>query len=88
MNKRSVGFLALTFFLGILVGSVLGQAIGLFLPEEGIARELFVTYHGFSIGPTPINLVALVITLGLEVKVNLMSVVGIFVVAQLLRWFR
>lgn len=88
MNKRSIGFLALTFFLGILVGSVLGQAIGLFLPEEGVARLLFVTPHGFGLGPSTLNLIAFDVTVGLQVHANLMSVVGIFVVAQLLRWFR
>ncbi len=89
LSKRSIGFLALTFFLGILVGSVLGQAMGLFLPADSVAHQLFVQQHddiGFD--PVRIDLIVFEITVGFMVRVNLMSVVGIFVVAQLLRWFR
>lgn len=83
-----MGFLALTLFLGILVGSVVGQAIGLFVPEGGVAHQLFVDYQGFGLGPTSVDLVAFDLTLGFSIHVNLMSVIGIFLVAQLLRWIR
>ena len=80
--------MALTFFLGILVGSVLGEALGLFLPSSGVAHQLFVQYESFGFGPTRLDLVIFEVTIGFMVRVNLMSVIGIFVVAQLLRWFR
>lgn len=83
-----MGGLALTFFLGIIVGSVLGQVIGLFLAEGSTAHQLFVQYQRFGFGPTPIDLIVFEITVGFFVRVNLMSVIGIFLVAQLLRWFR
>lgn len=67
---------------------MLGEAIGLFLDPEGTAHQLFVKPTTFGFGPAPIDLIIFEITLGLRVQVNLMSVVGIFVVAQLLRWFR
>lgn len=88
LARRSVGFLALTLFLGILVGSVVGQAIGLFVPEGGVAHQLFVDYESFGLGPASIDLVAFDLTLGFSVHVNLMSVIGVFLVAQLLRWIR
>lgn len=88
LARRSAGFLALTFFVGILVGSVLGQAVGLFVPEGSVAHQLFVQYEDFGFGPTPIDLVAFDVTIGLYVHVNLMSVIGIFLVAQILRWIR
>ena len=37
---------------------------------------------------TTIDLVAFELTLGFSVHVNLMSVIGVFLVAQLLRWVR
>lgn len=74
--------------MGILVGSVLGQTIGLFVPEGSVAHQLFVQYESFGFGPTPIDLVAFDVTVGLSVHVNLMSVIGIFLVAQILRWIR
>ena len=88
LTRRSVGFLALTLFLGILVGSVVGQAIGLFVTEGGVAHQLFVNHVPFGPDPMTFDLVALDITLGFKVHVNLMSVIGVFLVAQLLRWIR
>lgn len=89
MRSRSVGFLALTFFLGILVGSVVGQALGLFVSEGSVAHDLFVrTYSPIGFAPTTLHLVVVDFTMGIVVKVNLMSVIGIFLVAQLLRWVR
>lgn len=89
MRSRSVGFVALAFFLGILLGSVVGQAIGLFVPEGSVAYELFVKPHATpGLGPATIHLIAFDLTLGLTLRANLMSVIGIFVVAQLLRWIR
>ncbi len=88
LSRRSVAFLTLTFFLGIVVGSVLSQAIGLFLRNGSTAHQLFVQYEEFGFGPMPINLIVFHLTLGFYVHVNLMSVIGIFLVAQLLRWFR
>jgi len=88
LRKRSVGFLALTFFLGILVGSVMSQVIGLFFTEGSTAHQLFVQYLSFGFGPTDVNLLVADVTLGLHIHVNLMSAFGVFIVAQLLRWVR
>ena len=78
----------MTFFLGILVGSVIGQTIGLFVEDGTVAHQLFVKYESFGFGPAFVDLVVFDFTLGLNVHVNLMSVIGVFLVAQLLRWIR
>lgn len=88
LSRRSLGLLALTFFLGILIGSVVGQTIGLFVPEGSVAHQLFVQYESFGFGPAFVDLVVFDFTLGFNVHVNLMSVIGVFFVAQLLRWIR
>lgn len=88
LARRRLGTTTLIFFLGILVGSVVSQAVGLFLPEEGTAHQLFVQYLSFGFGPVDLNLIVFDITLGFHVHVNLLSVIGIFLVAQLLRWYR
>ncbi len=79
---------SLIFLLGIIVGSVLSQAVGLFLPEGSTAHQLFVQYLSFGFGPASINLIVFDIELGFHVHVNLLSVIGVFLVAQLLRWYR
>ena len=70
------------------MGSVLSQAIGLFLTDGSVAHQLFVQYERFGFEFDPIDLIVFEWSMGFYVRVNLMSVIGIFVVAQLLRWFR
>lgn len=67
---------------------MVGQAIGLFVPEGSVAHQLFVQYESFGFSPATIDLVVFDITLGFNIHVNLMSVIGVFLVAQLLRWIR
>jgi hypothetical protein len=62
--------------------------IGLFVPEGSVAHQLFVQYESFGFGPAAVDLVVIDFTLGLNIHVNLMSVIGVFLVAQLLRWIR
>ncbi len=83
--KRRIGLVALVFFLGVIVGSVVGEVIGLVLPEGNVMRELFVSGKVLSVGPFDLDLIVLQLTFGLSLKVNLISVLGIVVVALLLR---
>jgi len=78
---------ALILFLGIIVGSVVGQLIGLVLPEGKVIRDVFVNSTDFHAGPVHIDLVVFSFTFGFSLRVNLMSAVGIFVVALILRWY-
>ena len=85
--KRRISQIALIFFLGVVLGSVVGELIGLILPEGNIIRELFVTGKEFSVGPFYCNLIVFSFMLGFSLKVNLVSVLGIVVVAFLLRMY-
>jgi hypothetical protein len=78
---------ALVFFLGVVLGSVVGELIGLLLPEGNVIRELFVSGKEFRAGPAHIDLIVFTFTLGFSLKVNLVSVLGIIVVAFLLRMY-
>jgi hypothetical protein len=74
-------------FLGIVVGAVVGEAIGLLMPEGKVVRDVFVNSTDFHIGPVHLDLVVFSFTIGFSLRVNLMSAVGIFLVALVLRWF-
>ena len=50
-TRRRIGFVALVFFLGVILGSVVGEVIGLLLPEGNVMRELFVSGKVFNVGP-------------------------------------
>jgi hypothetical protein len=85
--KRRIGLVALVFFLGVVLGGVVGETIGLLLPEDNVIRELFVSGREFQVGPVYLNLIVMTFTLGFSLKVNLVSVLGIIVVAFLLKWY-
>jgi hypothetical protein len=73
--------------LGIVVGTAVGEAVGLLMPEGKVVRDVFVNSTDFHIGPLHIDLVVFSFTFGFSLRVNLMSAVGVFVMALVLRWF-
>ena len=83
--KRRIGMIALVFFLGVVLGSVVGELIGLLLPEGNVLRELFVSGKEFRVGPAHLDMVVFSFTIGFTLKVNLVSVLGIIIVAFMLR---
>jgi hypothetical protein len=86
-RRRSLAVVALIMFLGIVVGTAVGEAVGLLMPEGKVVRDVFVNSTDFHVGPLHIDLVVFSLTFGFSLKVNLMSAVGVFVMALVLRWF-
>jgi hypothetical protein len=86
--KKSLGTVALTLMLGVLIGAIFSEVIGLLLNEGSVAEQLFVRYISFGPEVTHWNLVIIDLTFGFEIHFNLMSVIGVFVASQLLRWYR
>jgi hypothetical protein len=69
----------------VIVGSVVGEVIGLLLPEGNVMRELFVSGKVLEVKPFELDLLVFTLTFGFSLKVNLISVLGIVFVALLLR---
>ncbi len=86
-RRRSVGTIALILFLGIVVGTVLGEVVGLVLPEGKVIRDVFVNSLDYHFGPHHVDLVVFGFTVGFSLSVNLMGVIGLFAMILLLRWF-
>jgi len=86
-RRRALGIVALVLFLGVVVGTVTGEVIGLLLPEGRVIRDVFVNSTDFHVGPLHLDLVVFSFTFGFSLRVNLMSAVGIFAVALVLRWY-
>ena len=86
-TKKRIGMIALVFFLGVVLGSVVGELIGLLLPADNVIRELFVSGKEFSVGPVHLDMIIFTFTLAFTLKVNLVSVLGIVVVAFLMRMY-
>jgi hypothetical protein len=87
--RKSLGTVTLVMFLGLVIGAILSQVIGLFITDEAsVAHQLFVKNVKFGLDHATWNLVVLDITFGIRFHFNFMSVVGVFVASQLLRWYR
>jgi len=86
--RKSIGTVALTLLLGVLIGAICSELIGLFLPEQSVAHQLFVRYVDFGPEVTRLDLVVLELTVGFKIRFNLMSLVGVFIASQILRWYR
>jgi hypothetical protein len=86
--KKSLGTVALALFLGILIGAICSELIGLFLAKGSVAEQLFVRYISFGPEVVKLDLVILDLTFGFKFHFNLMSLIGVFIAAQILRWYR
>ncbi len=86
--RKSMGTVLLTLFLGILIGAIFSEIIGLFLEEGSVAHQLFVRSVDFGPELNQWDLVILEIAFGFKLHFNFMSLVGVFVASQILRWYR
>ena len=86
MRHKSFGFLLFMIILGMIVGTAIGEAIGLMLPD-GVVKSFFLRSVTPSFSPTTVDLVAFTFTLGFSLNVNLMAVLGIVLAIYLFRWY-
>jgi Domain of unknown function (DUF4321) len=87
--RKSVGTISLILFLGLIIGAVFSEIIALFLDKGTIAHDLFVSERELiKLDVRSLDLVVLTLTFGFSLTFNLMSVVGVFVASQMLRWYR
>lgn len=86
--RKSLGTITLTVVVGVLIGAIVSEVIGLFLTEGSVAEQLFVRYVTFGPEVTHWNLVIIDLTFGFQIHFNLMSVIGVFTASQMLRWVR
>ena len=86
-RRRPLAVVALILFLGIVVGTMLGEMIGILLPEGKIIRDVFVNSTDLHVGPLHLDLVVFSFTLGFSLRINLMSAIGVVLMSLLLRWY-
>jgi len=85
-QKKSVGAVLLILLMGALIGSTLGEVIGMVLPH-GVIRDFFIQSIklGFEAGTLDLELIS--ITFGFKLKLNIISILGIALAAHILRWY-
>jgi len=89
-QKRSIGFIFLVLFIGVICGSILSQFIGSFFPE-GVVKDFFLTSNSIGWGNNPNNWVDLFvirIKTGFFVDISVVSILGMGIAWYLLRYYK
>lgn len=85
-RKRFSVYLAI-LIIGMLLGGYLGEFLSTIMPD-GVAKDFFLTSVVGQFGPVSLNLMIIALTLGpLVLKINLVSVLGLFIAFYLFRSF-
>lgn len=83
--KRRYALIFLIILLGAIVGSAFGRLVGWVVPVGPVKTFFFKTIPlGFR--PFTIDLAVMQLTLGLMLRINVLSIVGVIVMAYILKW--
>jgi hypothetical protein len=85
MRKKSVAFIIFIIIIGAMIGTALGEVIGILIPP-GVVQDFFLKSASARIGPATLDIILLTITLGLSFKLNITGVLGVLIAAYALRW--
>ena len=89
-HKRSISFIFLVLFFGVIVGSLLSQFIGTFFPQ-GVVKDFFLTSNSIGWGIRTDNWVDLFVVrfkTGFFVDISVVSVLGLGISWYFLRYFK
>ena len=85
MNRREM-VLLVALLLAAVIGGLLGDIIGTYLPE-GAAKTLFSKSVQVGFSPTQVDFFAISFTVGLMFKINFMSALFVILVVVYFRWW-
>ena len=89
-QKRSIAFIFLVLFIGIIISVILGQLLGGILPE-GVVKEFFLTSRTIGWGIHPGNWIDLYVIrfkTGLLIDISVVSILGMVISWYFLRYFK
>ncbi len=86
MKNREVTFLIVSIVMAAVCGGLVGDMISGFLPE-GTAKMLFAKDLPIGFDATKVDLYALSFTVGIMLKVNLMSILFVILILIYFRWW-
>ena len=89
-QKRSIGFIFLILFFGVIAGSIISQFIGAFLPD-GVVKDFFITSNSIGWGINPnnwIDLYVIRLKTGFFVDISVVSILGMGISWYFLRYFK
>ena len=87
---RSFSFIFLVLIFGVIVGSIISQFIGAFMPG-GVVKDFFLTSNSIGWGIKPDNWIDLFVIrfkTGLFVDISVVSILGLGISWYFLRYFK
>ncbi len=87
-NKRSVRFIFLILFFGLIIGSMIGKILVDILPDGTVVEQFFEKSIEIGWDPFPLELGIIIITTGFEVVISVCSLMGLFISWYFLRYFK
>jgi hypothetical protein len=91
LKEKKIATLVLVALAGILIGSCLNLLLISLIPGENNVVKTLFTYNVINFGlanPLMIDLYAIKLTFGIQMKFSFLSIVGIFVSLYFFRWYR
>jgi hypothetical protein len=86
LKKREVIFITTALILGAVMGGLVGDIIGTFLPP-GAAKTVFTKSIQIGFETTRVEFYAISFTIGLMFKINFMSVLVVLLILVYFRWW-
>ena len=86
MKRRELTFIINALILAAVFGGLIGDIFGTFLPP-GAAKTVFTKSITIGFETVKINLYTIVLTFGLTVQINFMSILMVLLVIIYFRWW-
>jgi hypothetical protein len=87
-TRRAVPRMFWAVIVGVFLGALFTKMAVVFMPDSA-AREFLTTSVSASLGPLSLDLIAIALVVGpLTINLNVLSLVGVLIVALVMRsWF-
>jgi hypothetical protein len=85
-RRKPLRVLVFMVVVGLLVGSAVSELLRALLPQ-GVPRTFLTEGVAINLGPATVNLGVLWVTLGIGLRISILSVGGIIFAAYLFRWY-
>jgi len=86
LRRKNLWIFVFIIIIGAVVGSALGHILGVVLPN-GAVKKVFLKSISVGIPEFHINLAIISLAFGFTLEINLITIIGIILLAYLLRWF-
>jgi urea transporter len=87
LKKTEIAFAAVVLVLAAVVGGLIGDIVGSFLPEKAAVKTLFEKSIDIGLKSFNWELYTISFTFGLMVKINFVSILMIILVIAYFKWW-